>query len=196
MDKADHKYNPGFKGKGTSSSHKLADYDWMTGHGRMDKAGHKYDPGFKGKGTSSSHKLADYGWMNGHGRMDKADHKYNPGLKSRGASLSHRIPNPYRYVKVNPKFFDHRGQFGHISAHDGFKNHRGGNHGPSYPDFNVWRHRPVFWGHNGICRPAFDSWCQRECGDTSPSCPGGSKRWGSRCTPGKVRLCDSCGFLD
>jgi hypothetical protein len=53
-------------------------------------------------------------------------------------------------------------------------------------------------GHHhepGYCTPNFEIFCQRECGDVSPTSCGGHKGFGKHCTPGKMRKCIKCGFI-
>lgn len=100
---------------------------------------------------------------------------------------------PDRVVKMNPRFVSYLGPMGQSRDDDQDGNsYSGSYHSSIYPDFyerlQGWR--------NAICRPAFNDWCQQECGDASPTSGSGSNRWGHHCTPGKMELCNACGFLD
>lgn len=111
---------------------------------------------------------------------------------SQNPGVNNRMSHPDRVVKMNPRFVSYLEPM-RQSRNDDRGNNGHNNYYPSrYPNFN-WGHHG---GHHGICRPAFNHWCQRECGDTSPSSGCGSKRWGHHCTPGKMKLCNVCGFLD
>ncbi len=117
-------------------------------------------------------------------RNDRSPAHNPPGLKTGHfqASFKHDPHPGIGHQKVKPKNPGHnppRGQVNHYAWY--YKPHWKPGHG------GPW---------HGFCRPGFNIWCQKVCGDTSPSSPCGSKKWGNRCTPGQLAKCQECGFLD
>jgi hypothetical protein len=63
---------------------------------------------------------------------------------------------------------------------------------------NVRHGHPDKYGHHhdhGYCNPNFEIFCQRKCGDVSPTSCDGHKGFGKHCTPNKLKKCVACGFI-
>jgi hypothetical protein len=67
---------------------------------------------------------------------------------------------------------------------------RHGHHNPyAYHDHHGHHHEP------GYCTPNFEIFCQRKCGDVSPTSCGGHKGFGKHCNLRILKKCIECGFI-
>jgi hypothetical protein len=180
-----------------------------------DNNARNYDP----RGTHGSRNRA----MDRAGYSGDRDH--NPNIAHNDPQRGHEIVNaPYEY-RDSHDHYDHQGthdQNGHqdmhghnghqdMHGHNGHQDMHGQNghnntygHNSHHDNHGHNSHHYDIYGYNwhpghhhepGYCNANFEIFCQRKCGDVSPTSCGGHGGFGNHCTPGKLRRCMECGFI-
>jgi hypothetical protein len=75
------------------------------------------------------------------------------------------------------------------SRHKIVKRRRGHRNPYAHHDHHGHHHEP------GYCTPNFEIFCQRKCGDVSPTSCGGHKGFGKHCNLRILKKCIECGFI-